>query len=246
MKQMLLLAVAIGLVIAAIKILPQIDGWDSYLKQFFDQSASSPPSGPSGKIETVSQTPEDRFAAISDNRTNVSVDFQGLPLGLPLSKLPALLKAKGWKVFLDDPISANPNQTVLIDSISEIGSEPDKSFHYNVYGIYAVFEAGKLVEFTVGGMEFSEIIRAKRWMEFAYAGLVKKYGAPQLVIIPLDAVTPAHFRSGEVRHFMRWKVGNRSITLGGTGAGHYQPQVIYSDMTEKARVENRAKSESNM
>jgi len=251
MSRLLFLAVLIGLVIAAIYVVPGMTNWNAELDKYLQRNNANKAAQEAATGGNVQRAAKPDAIDIIDHRDNLIVDFQGLRLGLPLKELPAFVNQKKWKFALDafqDSINTNkPSQAILIDSVGDIGAEADKSFHYGVYGLLASFYNGQLAELTVGGPEYPELIRAQRWIGFAVAGISKKYGEPQQVIIPIENLTATNFQPGVVTHFLRWKVGSRMIILGGTGGrGRYQPQVIYTDLRLKEQMEKAAKSESNM
>jgi len=251
MSRLLFLAVIIGLVIAAIYVVPGMTNWNAELDKYLHRSNANNAAQETASRENAQRATKPAANDIIDHRDNLSVDFQGLRLGLPLKELPVFVNQKQWKIVLggfESSLNLNKlSQEVIIDGVREIGAEADKSNYYNVEGVIASFYNGQLAQITVDGFQYPDFATARRWLDFAAAGLTKKYGHPQITESAIEKLTVASFKPGVFSPFLGWKIGSRLIILGGSGLhGRYMPQVIYTDIKLKEQMETTAKSESNM
>jgi hypothetical protein len=204
-----------------------------------------------------------------------AIDFKGLRLRMPLTEMQSLVDKTLWsfdsidilqkRVNLNSPYAhlslqaddpnAPKNKAVTGDQYNTFRSVGKEGFGagtcwYSWWDVYVQFVDGKLAMIHVSGLDRSaDELKTDtlRWLEFAEAGLRKKYGDPAEVRIPLDKFTILDTLSNSVVFVSRWAVRGQTIYLGVSQSdSKFKPVIILYDDDLQNKFAELGKGESKL
>jgi hypothetical protein len=95
--------------------------------------------------------------------------------------------------------------------------------------------------------ECNNLHDAVSWLQCAYDGLVKKYGPPSNVFIPINSISESNLPLKVNLAVSSWTIGNQKIVLLIERSGsEINPQLVYCDEPLRKAMEAAAKNSSSM
>lgn len=190
------------------------------------------------------------------------LDFKGLRLGMTKEDIEHLIETTEWscghtftRCVWEDSFQLFPQFHRDLGGPTEFGTigskGPDgRKTYYRWTSASGSLYEGRVYDIDVHGPDVTADYidsRLKPWLRIAYEGLVRKYGSPTRVILPIDAVNIFSFRPGFAVFLYEWVINRQRIRLQiTTFEARYRGKINYTDLETEKKLEEASTTETTL